>query len=71
MVFPDENERYGCVPTCLSAGMDQSMALWLRVVRTRTITRPDCLRKTQERRISGSGGAWFLGTALTIIQSYN
>ena len=45
MVLPDENERYRCVPTCPSAGMDQSMARWLRVVRTRTITRPDCLHK--------------------------
>ena len=74
MVLPDENERYGCVPTGSPAGMDQSVALWLQVVRTRTITGRDCLhklRKADLRGIRGSGGAWFLGTALTIIQSYN
>ena len=74
MVLPDENERYGCVTTSSFARMDLSMALGLRVVRTRTITRLDFLHKLRKADlggIRGSGGAWNPGTALTIIQLYN
>ena len=53
MVFLDENGRYGCVTTCPSAGMDQSMALWLRVIRTRTVTRPDCLHRLTRADLRG------------------
>ena len=58
VVLPDEKERYGWVSTCLSAGMVQFMALWLRVVRTRTITRLDRLHRLRRADLGGKKGKW-------------
>ena len=58
MVLLDENERYGCAPTCPSDGMVQPTALWLQVVRTRTITRPDRLHRLKRADLKGVREKW-------------
>ena len=72
MFLPDENERYGCVPTCPSAGMDQSWHVGFGLFEPGQL--PDLAAFTNSgKRTERNGGKWrcVVPWNSTHSQSYN